>query len=93
MKSLIFFFVVLFLLSYQALANDSEPAPGRIEIEVPDGFFNFPLEVYGAIISYDKNEIKLDSALYLTFKSNSRNIKEEKKIKHPDSSRNEPKNC
>ncbi len=81
MKSLIYFFVVLFLISHQAFANDSEPAPGRIRVEVPDGFFDFPLEVYGAIISVENSEIKLDTALYLDFKHDDyRSIKEIRKI-------------
>lgn len=64
--------------------KDTLYAPGRILIDVPNGYFDFPLEVYGAYISSGKEKegIQIDSVLFLAFKPNSRIIENEKIINY-----------
>jgi len=83
-KMTIFLSVFLFLIiSVHAFAqNDFSYEPSEIAIKVPDGYFDFPLEVYGAYISFDKEgaTIKIDSFLCQFFKPNSRIVERQKTL-------------
>ncbi len=49
---------------------------GELLIGVRDGIFNFPLEYYGAKISYssDSSQIEIDSLYHITLKEGLRQI-------------------
>ncbi len=81
-KFILIFICLLIFAQGQSFAQqrDCAYAPGKISLDVPDGCFDFPLEVFGAYISFEKrsDNLKIDSLIYSYFKPNSRVIEREK---------------
>jgi hypothetical protein len=73
--------LILFLLLNGLQGQNTEYVPGELLIDLKKDIFNFPLEVYGAYISFnDKLELQIDSVAFLHFKTYSRQIVAEEVI-------------
>ena len=83
MKAKISIFLILQFSIFLNAQPQPEYVPGDVLVTVPDGYFNFPLEVYGAFISYSVSDeeivVHIDSVKYQTFLPNSR-VKEREEV-------------
>lgn len=81
MKKLNLILLLIFTFNY-LFAQNSKPAPGMIRIGIPDGYFDFPKEICGAIVSFSGNKMNIDSVLYITYKLGSREIEKIDKLEY-----------
>lgn len=78
---IIFIFYCLFSISStDARILDEKYVAGQILLTVPDSYVEFPLEIYGAYISFGKSDsiIQIERILFLALKPGSRRIEKER---------------
>ena len=83
MRSIILFIIIpiiLFSSLYAQNETSQKYVKGEVRLKLHKNFFDFPLEVYGAYIKVQGEQLTIDSVFYLTFKNEYRSIESEKII-------------
>jgi len=90
MKTLLLSVLIPWLIILNLFATEDKPRPGFLMLEVKPGFVEFPLEIGGIVVSYQNNDMRIDSILYVQFKPNSRQIRHIEKINFQTFQRTNP---